>query len=403
LLNHGPRFAGPWLSDPRMTLNFKKGNTMKFGIVGAGKVGSTIATLLENSDFCTAVLLGDTRVPSSLDTFRKTVFRKLNVADTPDLQAFVNECDAVVSAAPYYLNKTIAETCAHNNRSYFDLTEDVETTEFIRQLAVGKKATYMPQCGLAPGAINIIGSGLAATYQSVRSLEMRVGALPLSASNQMKYYLSWSTAGLINEYCQFGEALYQGKKIPTTPLDGVERLTIDGVEYEAFNTSGGVATMCETFEGKINDLSYKTLRYPGHRDLMKFLLFDLNLGQKQEVLTQIFDQEVPLTFNDVVVVYVNAVGNDSRGLIQRSFVKKIYASTVGDKPLSAIQLSTAAGLAAVLELYSKGLIEHGFVKQESVDLDQFFQTQWGARAYRQHPVARLEAQDSRLDSLTHSA
>ena len=241
----------------------------------------------------------------------------------------------------------------------------------------------MPQCGLAPGAINIIGSGLAHSLKTIRSLEMRVGALPLSASNQMKYYLSWSTAGLINEYCQFGEALYQGRRIPTAPLDGIERLTIDGVEYEAFNTSGGVATMCETFQHKISDLSYKTLRYPGHRDLMKFLLFDLNLCQKRDVLTQIFDQEVPLTLSDVVVIYVNSVGNDEGGLIQRSFVKKIYAARVLGRSLSAIQLATAAGVTAVLELFARGELPAGFVKQESISLEQFFSTLWGAHVFRE--------------------
>jgi saccharopine dehydrogenase-like NADP-dependent oxidoreductase len=212
---------------------------------------------------------------------------------------------------------------------------------------------------------------------------MRVGALPLSASNQMKYYLSWNTAGLINEYCQLGEALYQGRRISTIPLDGVERLTIDGVEYAAFNTSGGVATMCETFQDSVSDLSYKTLRYPGHRDLMKFLLFDLNLNQKRELLTQIFEQEVPLTFSDVVVLFVNCVGNDASGLIQRSFVKKIYAGTVLGRPLSAIQLSTAAGMAAVLELFSRGELRPGFVKQETVSMEQFLSTLWGGRVYRE--------------------
>jgi saccharopine dehydrogenase-like NADP-dependent oxidoreductase len=241
----------------------------------------------------------------------------------------------------------------------------------------------MPQCGLAPGAINIIASGIANSFKTIRSIEMRVGALPLSASNQMKYYLSWSTAGLINEYCHFGEALTQGRRILTTPLDGVERLTIDGVEYEAFNTSGGAATMCETFEGSVTELNYKTLRYPGHRDLMKFLLFDLNLSQRQEVLTQIFDQEVPLTFNDVVVVYVNSVGSDAGNLLQRSFVRKIYSGTISGHPLSAIQLSTAAGLVGALELFAKKQLPAGFVRQESISLTQFFETQWGGRVYGQ--------------------
>ena len=356
---------------------------MQIGILGAGKIGTSIATLLETAEFVDAVFLGDAQIVGQLDGLRKTRYQQLDIQSPDALTRFIRSCDAMISAAPYYLNKLIASVCANENRSYFDLTEDVETAAFVRELANGKSSTFMPQCGLAPGAVNVIGSGLARSLNTIRSLEMRVGALPLSASNQMKYYLSWSTAGLINEYCQLGEALYQGWRIPTTPLDGVERLTIDGVEYEAFNTSGGVATMCETFQGQIGDLNYKTLRYPGHRDLMKFLLYDLNLNQKRDVLTQIFDQEVPLTFSDVVVIYVNSVGNDDSGLIQRSFVKKIYSCTVFGRTLSAIQLSTAAGVAAALELFARGELPTGFVKQESVSLEQFFSTQWGGCVYQE--------------------
>jgi saccharopine dehydrogenase-like NADP-dependent oxidoreductase len=354
---------------------------MRIGIIGAGKIGGSIAALLETCAFCDEVRLADNRSLDSLQSLPKCSSHTLDVASRPALEAFVESCDVIVSAAPFYLNKAIASTCAGLDRSYFDLTEDVETTNFVRELSEGRRGTFMPQCGLAPGAINIIGSGLANSFKQTRSVEMRVGALPLSASNQMKYYLSWSTAGLINEYCQFGEALIQGRRLLTNPLDGVERLTIDGVEYEAFNTSGGVATMCESFEGKVNELSYKTLRYPGHRDLMKFLLFDLNLCQRQEVLTQIFDQEIPLTFNDVVVVYVNSVGSDGGALLQRSFVKKIYAGQVSGRSLSAIQLSTAAGLVGVLELFANKQLPSGFVRQESISLSQFFETQWGGRVY----------------------
>jgi saccharopine dehydrogenase-like NADP-dependent oxidoreductase len=356
---------------------------MNIGILGAGKVGISIAALLDVAGFVDSVILGDAQMVNNLDGLRKVSFRQLDVLAASELEDFVRDCDAIMSAAPFYLNKTIARACARFGRSYFDLTEDVDTARFVRGLAEGSRSTFMPQCGLAPGAINIIGSGLANSFKVVRSVEMRVGALPLSAGNQMKYYLSWSTAGLINEYCQCGEALYQGRRIPTLPLDGVEHLTIDGVEYEAFNTSGGVATMCETFEGRVSELNYKTLRYPGHRDLMKFLLNDLNLSHKQDLLTQIFDQEVPMTFSDVVVVYVNCVGNDDAGLIQRSFVKKIYAGTVGGRPLSAIQLSTASGAAAAIELFARGHLPAGFVKQESIALEQFFDTEWGGRVYRE--------------------
>jgi saccharopine dehydrogenase-like NADP-dependent oxidoreductase len=339
---------------------------MNAGIIGAGKIGLSVAELLGATDFCTGILLADFRNVEGLPALEKTTWRRLDVTSPDELETFVAACDVIVCATPFYLNRIIAKACAHAGRSYFDLTEDMETTAFVRRLAEGQTATFMPQCGLAPGAVNIIGGGLANSFKTVRALEMRVGALPLSAGNQMKYYLSWSTAGLINEYCRMGEALYQGHRIETIPLDGAERLTIDGVEYEAFNTSGGVATMCETFAGRVSDLSYKTLRYPGHRDLLKFLLFDLNLSHKQDLLTQIFDQEVPLTFNDVVVLYVNSIGSDGAGLLQRSFVKKIYAGSIGGRSLSAIQLATAAGVVAVLELFAGGSLPAGFVRQESI-------------------------------------
>jgi saccharopine dehydrogenase-like NADP-dependent oxidoreductase len=355
---------------------------MKIGIIGAGKVGATIATLLESCDFCEAVALADARTNVKIAGLKKASAVRLDVKRRAALATFVKRCDAVVSAAPYFLNAAIAEACAKARVAYFDLTEDVATTKFIRTLArKAKGVTFMPQCGLAPGAINIVGGSLASSLDNVRSVEMRVGALPQFASNQMKYYLSWSTAGLINEYCQLGEALHEGKRITTLPLDGEERLTIDGVEYEAFNTSGGVATMCETFAGKVGELNYKTMRYPGHRDLMKFLLQDLNLAGQQELLTQIFDQEVPLTDHDVVVFYVSAVGTAGGELVQRSFVKKMHGATVQGRRLSAIQLTTAAGVVAVLELFARGAVAPTFVKQESITLEQFLSTQWGGRVY----------------------
>jgi len=354
---------------------------MHVAILGAGKVGVTIATILQNSKFCRKIRLGDIQPQPELKLASEVHFEVVDFNAIDALHAMVAGSDAVVSAAPFYLNRTIAEACAANRIAYFDLTEDVETTDFIRGLAQDLDVPFMPQCGLAPGTINIIGGSYARIFPAVRSLELRVGALPLYASNSMKYYLSWNTAGLINEYCQLAEALHDGRRIQVLPLEGLERLTIDGTEYEAFNTSGGVATMCETFEGRVGDLDYKTIRYPGHRDLMRFLLQDLNLARNRSVLTQIFDQEVPLIEQDVVILYVNVVGNDNGAIKQRSFVKKIYGDKIGGVAFSAIQLSTAAGVVAALELFSRNRLPKGFVKQEDIPLDDFFSTEWGNRIY----------------------
>ena len=364
---------------------------MKIAILGAGKVGVTLAVMLEHCDFCSKVDLIDQRTPF-LPALPKVHFKKIDFTDSRRLNAVIRNKDAVVSAAPFFLNQRIAVSCAKRGVAYFDLTEDVETTNAVRELAKGSKTTFMPQCGLAPGAINIIGSSLAQELPSVRSLELRVGALPLYASNSMKYYLSWNTAGLINEYCRLSDMLYNGHRIQGKALEGLERLTLDGTEYEAFYTSGGVGTLCETYEGKIRDLNYKTIRYPGHRDLMKFLLYDLNLIDNRKVLTAIFDQEVPTTETDVVIIYVNVVGHSRDGILQRSFVKKIYGDILDGRRYSAIQLSTAAGIAGILEIFSKGRLKGGFVKQETIPIKDFLSTLWGSRIYT--PDERASVTDS---------
>src|SRR5689334_12842741 len=121
---------------------------MKIGIIGAGKVGSTIATLLESCPFCDAVVLGDARTDRRLRGLKKASVRRLEVKRKAALEAFVRGCDAVISAAPYYLNQGIASACARRRVAYFDLTEDVATTKFIRGLARKTKGvTFMPQCG----------------------------------------------------------------------------------------------------------------------------------------------------------------------------------------------------------------------------------------------------------------
>jgi saccharopine dehydrogenase-like NADP-dependent oxidoreductase len=354
---------------------------MKIGLLGAGKVGATIAAMLETCEFCSEIDLADLRNDPVLPSLSKARFNPFDFTDPLKLDSFVLGKTAVVSAAPYYLNQEIAASCGRHGVAYFDLTEDVETTTVVRRLAAGASVPFMPQCGLAPGAINIIASSLAQELPSVRSLELRVGALPLYASNSMKYYLSWSTAGLINEYCNLCDMLYGGQRLKAKALEGIERLTLDGTEYEAFYTSGGVGTLCETYEGKVRELNYKTIRYPGHRDLMKFLLYDLNLIDNRKLLTEIFDQEVPTTETDVVIIYINVVGQDSQGVRQRSFAKKIYGDRFDGRHYSAIQLSTAAGVAAILELFAGGRLGTGFVKQESVRFSDFLSTRWGGRVY----------------------
>ncbi len=344
---------------------------MKIGILGAGNIGQTLKVMLESVEGVSKANLADNAVSSDV---------KVDVATGENLSDFVAEHDAIVNALPFYLNQAIARGCAEARRSYFDFSEDVASSAFVRHLAEGEtELVFVPQCGLAPGTINIIGASLIASLDEVKSLELRVGALPLSANNQMKYYLSWSSSGLINEYIRPCDALYRGEPIKTLPLEGREQIILDGVSYEAFNTSGGIGTMCETYQGRIGELNYKTIRYPGHLDHMRFVIHDLGLGDRPDLLTQIFDQAVPATRRDVVLVYAKAIGMLNGKLKQHSYFRRIKAEELF--PATAIQTTTAAGMAAVVELWLRGELRPGFVRQEDISFQRFLRTRWGSAIY----------------------
>ena len=141
---------------------------------------------------------------------------------------------------------------------------------------------------------------------------MRVGALPKFPSNALNYNLTWSTDGVINEYCEPCEAIVNGQLRETQPLEELEEFSLDGILYEAFNTSGGLGTLCETLAGKVRNLNYRTIRYPGHAAIMKALLNDLRLRDRRELLKDILENAVPITLQDVVIVFVTVSGMQRR-------------------------------------------------------------------------------------------
>ena len=328
----------------------------KIAIVGSGNIGWALKKLLKD-DY-------DIRQGDITDGF--------DASDTSQVKDFLKDIDAVISAGPFAVNKNIAKIASQEGIGYFDLTEDVETTEFIKSLE--SKNILMPQCGLAPGAINICAAGMMKHFDSVNEVMMRVGALPRFTTNEMSYYLSWSTNGLINEYCNEADAIYEGKAIKVMPLEGAEKIVIDGESFEAFNTSGGCATMCDTFEDKVETLSYKTIRYPGHLNHMKFLFNDLHLKKNKDVLEKLFDKEVPRTKNDVIIFFVKVIGLIDGVLQEKTYLRKIY----GNEKYSAIQLTTASGVCSVLKMYLDGKIGNkGFIKQESLSWDDFIENKYG--------------------------
>jgi saccharopine dehydrogenase-like NADP-dependent oxidoreductase len=210
-------------------------------------------------------------------------------------------------------------------------------------------------------------------------VRLRVGALPKFPSNALGYNLTWSTDGVINEYCEPCEAIVDGQRRETTAMEEVERFALDGIEYEAFNTSGGLGTLCETLQGKVRNLNYRTIRYPGHAAIMKTLLNDLGLRHRREVLKDVLEAAVPATVQDVVLVFVTVSGMKGGRLMQETYAHKVYAREVGGVIRSAIQVTTAAGICASLDLLAEGVLpQQGFVRQEEIALHAFLDNRFGA-------------------------
>ena len=356
---------------------------MKIALLGAGHIGQTVARLLHaTGDYQVTVLDKNVGYLKTLAA-EGIATAEVDSDNRAALAAQLRGKDAVVNALPYHLAITAAELALECGCHYFDLTEDVAATKTIKAMAQGARTAFMPQCGLAPGFIGIVAHHMTKAFESLDEVKMRVGALPAFPTNALKYNLTWSVDGLINEYCHACEAIHDGQRIEVLPLEGLEHFSLDGTEYEAFNTSGGLGTLCETLEGQVRTLDYKTVRYPGHRDLMCMLLEDLQLKTDQETLKAIMRRSMPATMQDVVLVFVTVSGRRGGTLMQEVFARKIFALRDGPEPLSAIQITTAAGICAAVDLVREGALpQRGFVRQEEVDLTAFLANRFG-RAYQQ--------------------
>ncbi|HEV7984556.1 MAG TPA: saccharopine dehydrogenase C-terminal domain-containing protein [Steroidobacteraceae bacterium] len=353
-------------------------------VLGAGKIGALISGLLAESSVY-KVRLADVDGIAAEGVARAHALAniqavRLDASDAAALRAYVDAepIDAVVSSLPYHCNPLVGAVAREAGLHYFDLTEDVEVTRRIAALAHDAPQAFVPQCGLAPGFISIAGGELIRHFDTLRSVRLRVGALPQHPHNVLKYSLTWSTEGLINEYGNPCEAMADGRLVEIRPLEGLEEIEIDGTLYEAFNTSGGLGSLAQTCGSRCESMDYKTIRYPGHCAQMRLLMNDLKLNQDRATLKRILENAVPQTLQDVVIVYAAVTGMQNGELREENYVSKIYPQMIAGRLWSAIQVSTASGLCAVLDLVlSHPEHHHGLVTQESFRLPDILGNRFG--------------------------
>ena len=283
-------------------------------VLGAGKIGALISGLLaESGDY--RVQLADSRANAAAEVVAAHGLEnlrafELDAADEESLTEHLraHPAEALVSGLPYFCNPPVARVARAEGLHYFDLTEDVAVTETVRQLAQGSDKVFVPQCGLAPGFISIAANELLRHFNTVSSVKLRVGALPQAPNNVLKYSLTWSTDGVINEYGNLCKSIVNGNEVDVMPLEGLEEIEIDGSLYEAFNTSGGLGSLGETYRGQVANMDYKTIRYPGHCKHMRLLMNGLGLNQDRDTLKRILENSIPQTLQDVVIIYAAVTG-----------------------------------------------------------------------------------------------
>ena len=318
----------------------QKENIKKIAVVGMGVIGSLVALMLRLYGY-EVVGIDTQRVKSTIP------IKRGDVADKDFLSASLDECDAVISS-------------------------------YIKDRSKNAKGVMIPQCGLAPGFIGIVASHLAQGFKTIDTIKMRVGALPQNPSGKLGYAVNWSIEGLVNEYIEECDIIKEGKIQKVSPMTMLETLRIDGTEYEAFTTSGGLGTMAETYKDKVKNLDYKSIRYPGHCKMMKFLLDDLKMKDKRWELMKILQNALPPCEKDKVLVYASVTGEVNDKIQTVEFVKEYGPKVINGMSYKAIAWTTAAAMVSTLELVDKGhLPQRGFISQEDIPFDKLQWTEYG--------------------------
>jgi lysine 6-dehydrogenase len=252
---------------------------MRMLVLGAGLQGSACAyDLLQNPEV-KEVRLADLHT-GHLAPFlaphsgSRLIFTPLDVRDKEAVLALMRQCDAVMSAIPYYFNFELAELAVQAGVHFSDLggnTEIVFKQKTLDAAARKKKVTIIPDCGLAPGMVNILAEHAIRQLDTVETVRIFVGGLPQKPEPPLNYQIVYSLEGVLDYYTTLSWVLRGGKRTHVKALSEIETVGFKGTigELEAFHTAGGLSTMAFRYEGKIPTMEYKTLRYPGHARIME--------------------------------------------------------------------------------------------------------------------------------------
>jgi saccharopine dehydrogenase-like NADP-dependent oxidoreductase len=288
---------------------------MKAVIMGAGLMGQAIAWSMDKLGY--DVLLADNNPDNLFSSFLdEQNFSKLTLIQlTGQHYGFIKNADIVISAMPYHQNLVLARHCVKNKVRYCDLGGSVSVSEQINALGRSfANTTLMTDLGLAPGWVNIITENAVSEQSVPDTVSMMVGGLPKTPNNYLKYNCTWSYDGLINEYRDSCEILVNGMQTIVSGMDGLVSVDTSIGELEAFYTSGGSSHTIDSMQRLgTKNCHYKTLRYKGHCEAIKFLMGECKLSDRS--LKKLFMRSCPPA-EDIVLVRVDVDGDVDERIIE---------------------------------------------------------------------------------------
>ncbi|HET7425133.1 MAG TPA: saccharopine dehydrogenase C-terminal domain-containing protein [Gemmatimonadales bacterium] len=252
---------------------------MKMLVLGAGLQGCACAYDLLQQPAVSQVTLADLR-PDTLPPFLSGDWKgrlrqvRLDVTDLAAVQETMRGHAAVMSAIPYYYNGPMARAAVEAGCHFSDLggnTEIVFEQKKLHEQALAKGVSVIPDCGLAPGMVNILAAEGIRRLDRVEEVRIYVGGLPQSPEPPLNYQIVYSLEGALDYYTTPSWVLRGAKPVQVDALSEVEPVDFPAPvgTLEAFHTGGGISTLPFAYEGKVDVMEYKTLRYPGHVAVMR--------------------------------------------------------------------------------------------------------------------------------------
>jgi saccharopine dehydrogenase-like NADP-dependent oxidoreductase len=376
----------------------------KVVIAGAGGMGSAVGLLLrELGDFEVDIYLGDSnaeRARAATAWVREGSERPGAVeafllpaqGTSPAFEEVLAKSDILLDCLPGKEAPRLARLARQYHLHYVNLTEHVRETEEVMEIADGAEEGFLLQTGLAPGFVDVLAHGL---YQrfcrehggiEAESMILRVGALTSIARPPHYYGFTWSSIGVATEYIEPATVIRDFERTTRPSLTDLATIVIQGIHYEEALTSGGAADLPEVLAGKVRNLDYKTLRYPGHYAWVQSLLAEAPEGiDLTEYLQTRMEATIPFVEDDQVVIYSAVEGHGADGILrrlERSLL--IHPYRVGARTLKAIQATTCSALAeAARLLLTEG--HPGVCLQSQIDPAKFMAGPFVGTIYLGHP------------------